>query len=69
MSGNSFSHQLGMMMQVKPKLDSKSRDLAKGDQYAATIQGADTVSWYEHGSHWRKDLVTILSQPRLLWND
>ncbi|ELK25402.1 Golgi SNAP receptor complex member 2 [Myotis davidii] len=45
MPGNSFSHQRGMVMQVKPKLDSKGGDLAKGDQYAATVQGADTVPW------------------------
>lgn len=37
MSGMSRKHQLGMQVQVKPELDSKSGDLARGDQQAATV--------------------------------
>lgn len=37
MSGSSCTHQLGKVIHVTSKLDSKCGDLARGNQYAATV--------------------------------
>ena len=37
MSGTCHTHTLGMLVQVKPELDSNSGDLARGDQQEATV--------------------------------